>query len=98
MNKQSLNKLTLFLTGLESRLDENSAFFKKIDLVFKSGTKEFPGSVVIQGDKLKVSYSGNSEIIEKSWLAARVSKLAQNYDSLLLTYEERGNGVVSVHS
>ena len=60
---------------------------------FKSGTKEFPGSVVIQGDKLKVSYR-NSEIIEKSWLAARVSKLAQNYDNLLThTYEERGNTI-----
>ncbi len=93
MNKQSLNKLTLFLTGLESRIEENSDYFKKIDLIFKSGTKEFPGSVVFQGNKLKVSYSGNSEIIERSWLALRLSKLAQNYDSLVLTYEERGTTI-----
>ena len=93
MNKQSLNKLSLFLTGLESRIEENSEYFRKIDLIFKSGTKEFPGSVVLQGEKLKVSYSGNTEIIEKNWLALRVAKLAQNYDSLLLTYEERGTTI-----
>lgn len=93
MNKQSLNKLTLFLTGLESRIEENREYVKKIDLVFKSGTKEFPGSVVLLGEKLKVSYSGNSEIIERNWLALRLTKLAQNYDSLFLTYEERGTTI-----
>ncbi|WP_010248196.1 class I SAM-dependent methyltransferase [Acetivibrio cellulolyticus] len=93
MNKQSLNKLSLFLTGLESRIEENSDFFKKIDMVFKSGSKEFPGNVVLQGEKLKVNCSGNSEIIEKNWLGLRVTKLAQNYDSLLLTYEERGTTI-----
>ncbi len=93
MNKQSLNKLTLFLTGLESRIEENREYFKKIDLIFKSGTKEFPGSVVLLGEKLKVSYSGNSETIERNWLALRLTKLAQNYDSMLLTYEERGTTI-----
>lgn len=93
MNKQSLNKLTLFLTGLENRIEENREYFKKIDLIFKSGTKEFPGSVVLLGEKLKVSYSGNSETIERNWLALRLTKLAQSYDSLLLTYEERGTTI-----
>lgn len=93
MNKQSLNKLTLFLTGLESRLEENREYFKKIDLIFKSGTKEFPGNVVIIGEKLRVSYSGNSETIERNWLALRITKLSENYDSLLLTYEERGTTI-----
>lgn len=93
MNKQSLNKLSLFLTGLENRIEENGEYFKKIDLVFKSGTKEFPGSVVLKEGKLKLGYSGNSELIEKNWLAVRLTKLAQNYDSLLLTYEERGTTI-----
>lgn len=93
MNKQSLNKLTLFLTGLENRIEENREYFKKIDLIFKSGTKEFPGSVILSGEKLKLSYSGNSETIERSWLSLRLTKLAQNYDSLLLTYEERGTTI-----
>lgn len=93
MNKQSLNKLSLFLTGLENRIEENGDYFKKIDLVFKSGTKEFPGNVVLKEGKLKVGYSGNSELIEKNWLAARLTKLSENYDSLLLTYEERGTTI-----
>lgn len=93
MNKQSLNKLSLFLTGLENRLEENGEYFKKIDLVFKSGTKEFPGSIVLKEGKLKLVYSGNSEVIEKNWLALRLTKLAQNYDSLLITYEERGTTI-----
>jgi len=93
MNKQSLNKLTLFLTGLENRIEEKREYFKKIDLVFKSGTKKFYGSAELLGDKLKLSYSGNSEIIERNWLALRLSKLCQNYDSLYLTYEERGTTI-----
>lgn len=93
MNKQSLNKLTLFLTGLENRIEENREYFKKIDLIFKSGAKEFPGSVVPFGEKLKISYSGNTEVIEKNWLALRVTKLSQNYDGLYLTYEERGTTI-----
>lgn len=93
MNKQSLNKLTLFLTGLENRIQENSDYFKKIDIVFKSGAKEFPGSVVPLGEKLKLSYSGNSETMERKELALRLTKLCQNYDALLLTYEERGTTI-----
>jgi len=93
MNKQSLNKLKLFLTGLESRIEENKEYFKKIDLIFKSGTKKFPGSVVLLEEKLKISYSGNSETIEINSLALSLTKLAENYDSLQITYEERGTTI-----
>jgi len=93
MNKQSLNKLTLFLTGLENRIEENIEFFKKIHIIFKSGTKEFPGGVELLEQKLKLNYSGNSETIEIDLLASRLTKLAQNYDSMLLTYEERGTTI-----
>lgn len=94
MNKQSINKLTLFLTGIENRIDEKLEYFKGIEIIFKSGTKEFSGSVSLSGDKLKVSYSGNTETIERSWLALRLAKLAQSYDSLILTYEERGSTII----
>jgi len=35
MNKQSLNKLSLFLTGMEQRLIDNWEFFKGITAVFQ---------------------------------------------------------------
>ena len=39
MNKQNIQKLALFLTGLEQRIVDNAEFFKKITAVFKSGQR-----------------------------------------------------------
>jgi len=90
MNKQSLNKLSLFLTGMEQRLIDNWEFFKGITAVFKSGTREFPAKVWQDGNKLKMNFSGSTETLESNWLCARIAKIAQNYDSVVINYEERG--------
>jgi len=63
MNKQSLNKLSLFLTGMEQRLIDNWEFFKGITAVFKSGTREFPAKVWQDGNKLKMNFSA----VPKRW-------------------------------
>lgn len=93
MNKQSTGKLSLFLTGLEQRVSENMDFFKKITVVYKSGTKEYTANVVLENRKLIINYNGRNEIIEVNWLSARICKVAENYDSLTLTYEERGSTI-----
>ncbi|MCX7842712.1 MAG: SAM-dependent methyltransferase [Clostridia bacterium] len=94
MNKQSVGKLGLFLTGLEQRINDNVQFFKKINIAFKSGTKEFSGVVTLEGDKLIFSFNGIKEKMETAWLSARVSKYAESYDSAVITYEERGITIV----
>ena len=90
MNKQNIQKLSLFLTGIEQRLQENEEFFKGMSAVYKSGTKEYIATVLIENSKIKINFNGSTETIEISWLSARLSKYAENYDSVLVTYEERG--------
>lgn len=93
MNKQSTGKLSLFLSGLEQRLEDNRDFFKKISISFKSGTRVFPAVILLDNGKLKASYQGRTEILEISWLSARISKYCESYESVLLTYEERGTTI-----
>jgi len=94
MNKQSIKKLSLFLTGLEQRIAENRDYFKKAVAVFKSGTREFPAKIWIEGDKIKLNFNGTTEILETNWISLRISKYAENYDSVVITYEERGTTIV----
>lgn len=93
MNKQNIDKLALFLTGIEQRISENMDFFKKITIEFKSGTKSYNANVSAQNEKLLLKFNGVSDILEITWLSARVSKLAVNYDSVLVIYEERGTTI-----
>ncbi len=58
MNKQSVQKLGLFLMGLEQRIAENSSFFKKISMKLKSGTKTYEGNITLQDNKLLLQYNG----------------------------------------
>ncbi|MHB8065074.1 MAG: class I SAM-dependent methyltransferase [Ruminiclostridium sp.] len=93
MNKQSILKLGLFLTGLEQRITENSSFFKKITMNLKSGTKNYEGIITLQDNKLMLQYNGRIDKIEISWLGARVSKIVEQYEALNLVYEERGSTI-----
>jgi len=93
MNKQSIQKLGLLLTGLEQRIAENSSFFKKITLKLKSGTKNYEGIITLQDSKLMFQYNGRIDKIEISWLEARVSKIALQYEAMSLVYEERGSTI-----
>ncbi|NLD49761.1 MAG: SAM-dependent methyltransferase [Clostridiaceae bacterium] len=93
MNKQSLNKLSLFLTGIEQRLKENVDFFKNINIEFKSGTKVFYAKLWLENGKIIMSINGNREILEIEWLQVRIMKYAQSYDSLVFSYEERGTSI-----
>lgn len=93
MNKQNIDKLALFLTGIEQRILENLDFFKKIIVEYKSGTKNYTAILTIENSRLNMKFNGVTEILEINWLAARVSKLAVNYDSVKVTYEERGTTI-----
>lgn len=93
MNKQSTAKLAMFLTGLEQRISDNTDFFKKITVVYKSGTKEYPANIVLENTKLKINFMGRTETAEISWLSARLAKYAESYDSVVVTYQERGNTI-----
>ena len=94
MNRQNVQKLTLFLTGLEQRIVDNTEFFKDITVVYKSGTKDYTAKVFLDDNLLKLNFNGNTETIEIKWLSDRLSKFAESYESLELTYVERGTTIV----
>ncbi len=93
MNKQSIQKLSLFLTGLEQRLNDNAEFFRKISVKFKSGTKIYEAGITMQDGRLLLQYNGRNDKLEISWLGARISKIAEQYEALSLVYEERGSTI-----
>jgi len=93
MNSQNIQKLALFLTGIEQRIADNLEFFRKITADYKSGTKTYPAGITEEKGKLLLKFGGVTETLEISWLAARLSKIAGNYDSVAITYEERGTTI-----
>lgn len=94
MNKQVINKLTLFLTGIQQRYKDNIDFFKKISFKFKSGNKEFIGSVWAEGDFLNLNFNTYTQKINIDKLAEKISQYAKDYDNLVFTYEERGSTII----
>jgi SAM-dependent methyltransferase len=94
MNKQSIGKLKLFLTGLEQRITENGDFFIEIAFDFKSGTKLYSGKIYKEDDSLRVSFNGNIKNINIEDIAESVCAEALNYESIVLKYIERGTSII----
>ena len=93
MNRQNIQKLSLFLEGLEQRIVDNTAFFKGMTAVYRSGAKDYTAKITMASEKLKVNFNGNTEILEVNLLSARLLKHVENYDSVTVTYEERGTTI-----
>ncbi|MDQ2085520.1 SAM-dependent methyltransferase [Herbivorax sp. ANBcel31] len=94
MNKQVINKLKLFLTGLEQRYRDNIDFFKKISFKFKSGNKEFTGNILADKNTLNLKFNTDTQKINIEQLSQKISQYAKDYDNLELTYEERGSTII----
>ena len=46
MNKQSIGKLNMFFMGITQRNLDNRDFFIELEVIFKSGRKEFKGIAI----------------------------------------------------
>jgi SAM-dependent methyltransferase len=94
MNKQSIGKLILFLTGLQNRFTENSLIFKGIYVTFTTGLKEFKGAGSFEDGKVKYNFNGKTEFLNIESLFDKIANDAQNYDTLSLIYKERGTDIL----
>ncbi|WP_291580584.1 class I SAM-dependent methyltransferase [Clostridium sp. UBA6640] len=94
MNKANINKLKLFLMGLENRFEENNAIFKHITTNYVAGLKNFKGIANPEDDKLNYNFNGITKALTISELFNEVIKEAENYDSISLTYSERGEAIL----
>lgn len=96
MNKQNISKLNFFFLGLQNRFLENSDLFKSIHIVYTAGLKNFKGIGTYDNNKINYNFNGISSNYTIEKLLNNISKEAEQYDSLTLTYSERGTVITIV--
>lgn len=90
MNKQTAQKADFLIQGLLGRLDDGAAFFEGIQVVFVSGTKEFPLQAEWDDDALTFFFSGERHILNREEFRRFIAERIPEYDKMTLTYQERG--------
>ena len=93
MNKKTTGKLSLFLSGLVSRMNDNIDYFKDITVEFKSGTKIFK-AVISMKDSLVLDYQAVQRGISSDEISDFLCSEASKYDSARVIYTERGAKIV----
>ena len=93
MNKKTTGKLSLFLSGLVSRMNDNIDYFKDITVEFKSGTKIFK-AVISMKDELTLDYQAVQRGISSDEISDFLCGEASKYDSARVIYTERGAKIV----
>lgn len=91
MNKNTQNKLKVFMMGIESRYLENRDIFISVNVVFTSGLKKFKAKAIPSGNKLSFNYKGNTEELSLQEINRLLTEESSLYDSIVYTYSERGN-------
>lgn len=94
MNKQSINKIKLFLMGLNSRFSENSSIFNGIYVTFTAGLKEFRGIGHFENEGINYNFSGRTQVMKMYELAERLAEDCEQYDSISILYRERGTDII----
>ena len=95
MNKTTLDKMAFFFLGLNSRFNENREIFIEIDVRFKAGLKSFKGiGLLNEEDTLSYNYNGVTRLLSFNDVLEDIKKESVHYDSLVLTYKERGTKLI----
>lgn len=93
MNKKTVQKVSLFFSGLMSRMDENRDFFTDITINFKSGTKNFPAKIT-QNGALTLDYQAVRREVEHDAIWDVIAEELLKYDEAQIIYTERGAKIV----
>ncbi len=94
MNRQTADKVDLFLMGMQGRYEDGKDFFLYIDVDFVSGSKKYSAHIEqAEGGLLSYNFMGNS--YKGSFLDVRdfVKKTIPEFDSMLFVYSERGKQI-----
>jgi len=94
MNKQNIAKLNLMLMGLVNRFEENSSIFKEISVSFSTGLKDFKGIGTFKSGDIEYNFNGNTKVLNIDELFKSICFEAAKYESLSLTYSERGVNIL----
>ncbi len=93
MNKKTTGKLSLFLSGLVSRMNDNIDYFKDITVEFKSGAKIFKAVITIKNE-LILDYQAVQKTISADEISDFLCSEALKYDSARVIYTERGARII----
>lgn len=92
MNKNNINKLSLLLTGLQSRYEENTDIFLYLEVIYSSGLKEFKGTALRDKETGNLSYNfkGVTSIYSIDQLTNCILEDSPNYENIIILYNQRG--------
>lgn len=94
MNKQNINKLKIFLMGLQGRFEENCAIFKGIYITYSTGLKEFKGVGSYEDGNIQYNFNGKTSVLSITDLINTIALECENYESCSVLYRERGSDVL----
>ncbi len=94
MRKQTVEQLDFFLGGMLNRLEEAVSFFERLDAEFHSGAKPFSLSAVWQEGALCFRFAGERYQLDTQSFKRFLVTQAPQYDSLTVTYWERGKCIL----
>lgn len=94
MNKKSIGKLTLFMSGIIGRMHDNSDYFLNITIEMKSGTKIFKAVVNCEEGKYYFDFQGVKKEILSSDITALIEKELLSYEAARVIYKERGTEII----
>ncbi|GIM29319.1 SAM-dependent methyltransferase [Clostridium polyendosporum] len=94
MNKQSINKIKVFLMGLQGRFLENSSIFKNIIVTYTAGLKEFKGIGSFEDEKIRYNFNGKTEVLDITNTLNKIANDSENYETVTILYKERGTDIV----
>lgn len=93
MNKKTVQKASLFFTGLISRMEENKLFFTDITINMKSGTKLFTAKI-LYNNEITLDYQAVKRMVERDEIWDIISDELIKYDEAQVIYTERGAKIV----
>jgi SAM-dependent methyltransferase len=94
MNRQSVDKIKLFLMGISQRFEENKQYFIEVKTVFYSGLKEYKGVAKLKGDNISYNFMGADYDLDFQGLLQNITQSCLNYDRVEITYSERGTSIL----
>lgn len=89
MNKQTIQKLKLFGSGILSRWEENQTLFLEVSGQYKSGAVTYSFTISFDGESYTLTFQKESTKGVFSELFSSLLEQANLYDELELTYADR---------